>query len=54
VRRRAESDADTERLRRPLFWKHFLIQFVAVTVPLVVSGATEAWFGYGEHRGMLD
>lgn len=48
----AATDATT--VRRPLFRKYFIILFVAVTVPLIVNGATEAWFGYADQRAMLD
>jgi adenylate cyclase len=34
------------RPRRPLFYKYF----VAVVVPLLVNGASEAWFGYRDQR----
>jgi len=30
----------------PLFYKNFVALFVAVVVPLVADGASEAWFGY--------
>jgi adenylate cyclase len=42
----AEPSAGAERPRRPLFQKYFLALFIAVVVPLLASGATEAWFGY--------
>jgi adenylate cyclase len=41
-----EPPAGVERPRRPLFQKYFLALFVAVVVPLLASGAIEAWFGY--------
>jgi class 3 adenylate cyclase len=42
----AERSAGDQRPRRPLFQKYFLALFIAVVVPLLASGATEAWFGY--------
>jgi adenylate cyclase len=44
---------DTFALRRPLFAKYFLALFVAVTVPMLIYGASEAWFGYVEQRAQL-
>jgi class 3 adenylate cyclase len=41
-------------LRRSLFQKYFLALFVAVVVPLLVSGISDAWFGYRDQRAMLD
>src|SRR5438270_2190201 len=41
------------RPRRPLFQKYFAALFVAVVVPLLVNGATEAWFGYRDQRVTL-
>jgi adenylate cyclase len=43
----------TTRPRRPLFQKYFAALFVAVVVPLLVNGASEAWFGYRDQRVML-
>jgi adenylate cyclase len=37
--------ASSARARRPLFRKYFLVLFAAVVVPLIASGASEAWFG---------
>lgn len=42
------------RMRRPLFQKYFLALFIAVIVPLTISGASDAWFGYRGYRAMLD
>jgi adenylate cyclase len=42
------------RLRRPLFLKYFLALFVAVTVPMLIYGASEAWLGYRDLRALLD
>jgi adenylate cyclase len=42
------------RPRRPLFQKYFIALFIAVVVPLLVNGASEAWFGYRDHRVLLD
>lgn len=41
------------KLRRPLFAKYFLALFVAVTVPMMLYGASEAWFGFVEQRALL-
>ncbi len=38
------------RPRRPLFQKYFAALFIAVVVPLVANGASEAWFGYRDQR----
>src|SRR5262249_25022327 len=43
----------TPRPRRPLFYKYFVALFVAVVVPLIANGASEAWFGYRDQRAML-
>ena len=42
------------RVRRPLFRKYFLALFAAVVIPLLASGASEAWFGYNDRRALLD
>jgi class 3 adenylate cyclase len=42
------------RLRRPLFQKVFAALFAAVVLPLLASGASEAWFGYLDQRQTLD
>jgi adenylate cyclase len=41
------------RPRRPLFQKYFAALFVAVVVPLLANGASEAWFGYRDQRLVL-
>ena len=41
------------RVRRPLFRKYFVVLFAAVVVPLLASGASEAWFGYRDQRANL-
>jgi len=41
------------RPRRPLFQKYFAALFVAVVVPLLADGASEAWFGYRDQRETL-
>jgi adenylate cyclase len=43
----------TARPRRPLFYKYFVALFVAVVVPLLANGASEAWFGYRDQRAFL-
>jgi class 3 adenylate cyclase len=47
------SPAMSARPRRPLFQKYFLVLFVAVVVPLVINGASDAWFGYRDQRANL-
>jgi adenylate cyclase len=41
------------RPRRPLFQKYFAALFVAVVVPLLANGGSEAWFGYRDQRAVL-
>ena len=41
------------RPRRPLFYKYFVALFVAVVVPLLANGTSEAWFGYRDQRSIL-
>jgi len=43
----------TVRPRRPLFYKYFVALFVAVVVPLLADGLSEAWFGYRDQRAFL-
>ena len=43
----------TTRPRRPLFQKYLAALFVAVVVPLLANGASEAWFGYRDQRVTL-
>jgi hypothetical protein len=48
--------ADTPAAARPrrlLFHKYFTALFVAVVVPLLANGASEAWFGYRDQREVL-
>ena len=40
--------------RGSLFRKYFIALFAAVVVPLLINGASEAWFGYRDQRAMLD
>ena len=40
--------------RTSLFKKYFLVLFAAVVVPLVIAGASEAWFGYRDQRARLN
>src|SRR5277367_2520701 len=47
------SPATFARPRRSLFQKYFLILFVAVAVPLIINGASDAWFGYRDQRANL-
>jgi adenylate cyclase len=36
-----------------LFWKYFRGLFAAVAVPLLIAGASEAWFGYHDQRARM-
>ena len=47
------SPATFARPRRSLFQKYFLVLFVAVAVPLIINGASDAWFGYRDQRANL-
>jgi adenylate cyclase len=40
-------------LRRSLFQKYFAALLVAVVLPLLANGASEAWFGYRDQRALL-
>ncbi len=40
--------------RRSLFQKYFVVLFIAVGVPLLVTGISDAWFGYRDQRAMLN
>jgi class 3 adenylate cyclase len=42
------------RPRRPLFYKYFAALFIAVVLPLLANGASEAWFGYRDQRALLN
>ena len=48
-----DATASSARVRRPLFRKYFVVLFAAVVVPLLASGASEAWFGYLDQRANL-
>jgi adenylate cyclase len=39
---------------RGLFQKYLLVLFMAVAIPLAISGVVEAWLGYRDHRARLD
>lgn len=39
---------------KTLFWKYFRGLFLAVAVPLLLAGASEAWFGYHDQRARLN
>lgn len=54
VRAAPALDPADARVRRPLFRKYFLALFAAVVIPLLASGAIEAWFGYRDQRVLLD
>jgi adenylate cyclase len=47
------SPAMFARPRRSLFQKYFLVLFVAVVVPLIINGTSDAWFGYRDQRANL-
>lgn len=40
--------------RTSLFRRYFLILFGAVVTPLLIAGASEAWFGYRDQRARLN
>jgi adenylate cyclase len=42
-----------DRPRRPLFRKYLAALFIAVVVPLLINGVSEAWFGYRDQRVLL-
>jgi class 3 adenylate cyclase len=42
------------RPRRPLFRKYLIALFLAVVVPLLANGLSDAWFGYRDQRATLD
>ena len=48
-----DAPASSARVRRPLFRKYFVVLFAAAVVPLLASGASEAWFGYSDQRANL-
>ena len=51
-----KGDVSPSRFARPhrsLFQKYFLVLFVAVVVPLIINGASDAWFGYRDQRANL-
>ena len=50
----SSNDASGGVPRRPLLRKYFLTLFAAVVVPLLLNGASEAWFGYRDQRALLD
>ena len=45
--------AEEMRPRRPLFQKYFVVLFGAVIVPLVIGGASDAWFGYRDQTASI-
>ena len=49
----AGSDVFTLR-RRSLFQKYFLVLFIAASVPLLVSGLSDAWLSYRDQRTLLN
>lgn len=48
------ADPSRSTPRGSLFRKYFIALFAAVVLPLLVNGASEAWFGYRDQRAMLD
>lgn len=40
--------------RTSVFSKYFLALFAAVVIPLLIAGASEAWFGYRDQRASLN
>src|SRR5271167_1235773 len=52
--KRDGASVSSARVRRPLFRKYFAVLFAAVVVPLLASGASEAWFGYLDRRHTLN
>jgi class 3 adenylate cyclase len=40
--------------RRSLFQKYFFVLFIAVGVPLIATGVSDAWFGYRDQRALLN
>ena len=40
--------------RNSLFRKYFLALFIAVLVPLLANGVSEAWLGYRDQRAMVE
>jgi class 3 adenylate cyclase len=47
-------DRSWVRWRRSLFQKYFVVLFIAVGVPLLATGVSDAWFGYRDQRAMLN
>ena len=45
-----EAPRGRARLGSSLFRKYFVVLFIAVLVPLLANGASEAWFGYRDQR----
>ena len=41
-------------MKRSLFKKYFTTIFVAVLLPIIVSGSIEAWLGYRDQRTSID
>lgn len=53
-RRMKDSDRTASvRLRSPLIRKYRTVLFAVVIVPLLISGASDAWFGYRDQTAML-
>jgi class 3 adenylate cyclase len=45
---------DRAKPRRSLLRNYFTALFAAVVLPLLLNGASEAWFGYRDRRAMLE
>ena len=54
VRHPDRIDFRETRTRRSLFLKYFFTLFIAVVVPLILGGVSEAWFGYRAQRLLLN
>jgi adenylate cyclase len=54
VRHPDRIDFRVTRPRRSLFLKYFFTLFIAVVVPLILGGISEAWFGYRAQRLLLN
>jgi hypothetical protein len=54
VRHPDRIDLRETRPRRSLLLKNFFTLFIAVVVPLILGGVSEAWFGYRAQRLLLN
>lgn len=51
---RVAVDRSWVQWRRSLFQKYFLVLFIAVGVPLLATGVSDAWFAYRDQRALLN